>query len=338
MERVYYWESKALTQVTDFLCYMDLRLENYDELYVIRDKNEIIATGAIKGKVLKCIAVREHGGNLINKVMTHLINRVNELGYNDCFIYTKPSVYKSFEFLGFKKIAVTENVVLMENSLDGFKVFLNNLKLYKKKGYSGAVVVNCNPFTLGHRHLIEYASNLCDHLHVFLVWEDASTFSKEVRYNLVAKGISHLKNVSLHKGMDYIISNATFPSYFLKDDVDVIKEQIKLDLNIFESIAEVLNITHRFIGQEPFNPVTNMYNRLMAQELSKKNIQVTEIKRKAVDGEIISASKVRELIAKGSICEVKTFVPNSTYNFLLSYEGLKIIECLRKEYNSEHLV
>ncbi|EFA28598.1 ABC transporter, ATP-binding protein, partial [Haemophilus influenzae HK1212] len=38
----------------------------------------------------------------------------------------------------------------------------------------GSIVMNANPFTLGHRYLIEQALQQCDHLHLFIVGEDAS--------------------------------------------------------------------------------------------------------------------------------------------------------------------
>ena len=41
---------------------------------------------------------------------------------------------------------------------------------------------------------------------------------------------------------DYIISSATFPSYFQKDEVAVIESQANLDIKVFTKIAKVLNI------------------------------------------------------------------------------------------------
>ena len=40
----------------------------------------------------------------------------------------------------------------------------------------GAVVMNCNPLTLGHRYLIEQALKQCDYLMIFVVQEDKSFF------------------------------------------------------------------------------------------------------------------------------------------------------------------
>ena len=94
---------------------------------------------------------------------------------------------------------------------------------------AGAVVMNANPFTLGHQYLIEKAASACSLLHLFIVSEDASLVPFPVRFQLVKDGISHLSNVVLHKTGSYLISNATFPSYFLKDEESAICSHARLD-------------------------------------------------------------------------------------------------------------
>lgn len=54
-----------------------------------------------------------------------------------------------------------------------------------------------------------------------------------VRRKLVEAGVAHLPNVVLHDSGPYIISNATFPSYFLKDEAAVIDGHARLDLAVF---------------------------------------------------------------------------------------------------------
>jgi len=338
MERVYRDDGVSVNKVKEFLELHHLRLEDHDELYVLKENNKIVASGAIKGNVLKCIAVEKSDNNHINTVMSYLVNRTYELGCKNVFIYTKPETYKSFEYLGFKKIASAENVVLMENAISGFEDYLNKLENKDFGGIVGSVVVNCNPFTLGHRHLIEYASKNCDLLHIFVVWEDESTFPNDIRYQLIEQGISHIGNVILHKGKDYIISNATFPSYFLKQDVDITREQIELDLNIFKIIANRLDIKKRFVGQEPLNPVTGEYNRLMKTVLSDVAIDVVEIPRITTTNGVISASAVRMLLVQGKFNDLRDYVPSSTYDFLVSKEAEPIIYRLRKTFNANDLV
>ena len=196
--------------------------------------------------------------------------------------------------------------------------------------------MNGNPFTLGHQYLIERAAAESDVLHLFIVWEDRSSFPAEVRYELVKKGTKHLKNVVLHKGKDYIISNATFPSYFLKEEDDLVKVHALLDLEIFKNyIVPALGINKRFIGEEPYCAVTKTYNDTMKETLPSSGIAVEEIKRLSREDEIISASRVRDLIAREGLESIKNMVPETTYQFLQSQEAEPILEILRKS-NSRH--
>ena len=46
-----------------------------------------------------------------------------------------------------------------------------------------------------------------------------------------------------------MISNATFPSYFLKDKDTVIRSHARLDIQVFQKIAGALNISQRFVAK-----------------------------------------------------------------------------------------
>ena len=63
--------------------------------------------------------------------------------------------------------------------------------------------MNCNPFTLGHRYLIEQASEKVDHLYVFVVEEDKSFFPFSDRIGLVKKGTADLKNITVKPSGKY---------------------------------------------------------------------------------------------------------------------------------------
>jgi Citrate lyase synthetase len=195
---------------------------------------------------------------------------------------------------------------------------------------SAAVVVNCNPFTLGHKYLLEYAAARCKLLHIFVVWEDYSVFPSEIRYRLVKKGTEHLPNVIVHRGRDYIISNATFPSYFIKKYEDLVETHAKLDLGIFAKyFAGTLKIKKRFVGEEPNCMVTATYNKIMKQILPLNGIEVEEIPRITSEGSAISASRVRELVKNNEMEKIKELVPDTTYQFLMSAEAEYIIQRIR---------
>lgn len=76
--------------------------------------------------------------------------------------------------------------------------------------------MNCNPFTLGHRYLIEEACSQVDILYVFVVEEDKSYFKFEDRIEMVRQGTKDLKQVQVLPSGKYIISKETFAQYFKK--------------------------------------------------------------------------------------------------------------------------
>lgn len=106
----------------------------------------------------------------------------------------------------------------MENSRERLTRYCRQLAMYRQPGRKiGAIVMNANPFTLGHRWLVEQAASQCDWLHLFVVKEDASCFSYHDRFKLIEQGITGIDKVTLHPGSAYLISRATFPGYFLKE-------------------------------------------------------------------------------------------------------------------------
>lgn len=301
---------------------------------VITDFGKIIATGSFAGRVLKCIAVDEEykGLGLSEKVFTHLTNEQFRRGRTHLFVFTKPQNKQIFSDLGLSLIAeVPSKVVLMENRTDGIRKYLDELAAESGEIVpSAAVVVNCNPFTLGHRYLLEYAAARCQKLHVFVVWEDKSSFPTEVRYRLVKEGTADLPNVIVHRGRDYIISDATFPTYFIKHYEDVVETHARLDVTIFlQYIAQRLAIQKRFVGEEPYCAVTSEYNKVMAEMLPAAGIELEIVPRKTAGGAAISASRVRELLRSGDFAAVRALVPETTYRFLVSEDAGEIIEKLR---------
>jgi [citrate (pro-3S)-lyase] ligase len=325
-------------QLEEFLKKQHLSLDR-DVEYTIAffDRGKIVATGSLGGRILKCIAVDAEYQNmcLSGKLVTHLIREAYTRGKTHLFIYTKPENKRIFSGLGFYPIAeVPSKVVLMENRPAGIKNYLKEIIPDKScNSGSGAVIVNCNPFTLGHQYLIEYAASRCQTLHLFVLQEDKSSFPAEIRYRLVKEGVKHLDNVVLHQGKDYIISDATFPSYFIKEFRDTAETHARLDLELFTSyIAPALGIQKRFVGEEPYCKVTATYNSVMEEILPAKGIEVQVVPRMLHEGQPISASGVRKLIHEGKLRDVKKLVPETTYQFLLSPEAEGIIQRIQADH------
>lgn len=285
----------------------------------VNDNGQIISTGSLAGKVLKCFAVSPEyrGEGLCTKMVSGLISKAFSSGITHLFLFTKPEYKPLFSGLGFYEIISTNSAILMENRRYGIRDYLSSLE--HGTGIQGAVVANCNPFTNGHLYLMETAAKQCDTLHVFILSEDKSEFSSSDRYQMVRNGTKHISNLILHQTSDYLISSATFPAYFLKDKAQKAEMQCELDLEIFcRYFSKELNITKRFAGTEPFCSVTNFYNQQMKLILPKYGIEVVEIPRLKVDGAEVSASYVRKLISQGRLDQVKKLIPLSTYQFLLS--------------------
>lgn len=186
----------------------------------------------------------------------------------------------------------------------------------------GAIVMNCNPFTLGHQYLIEYASQRVEVLIIFVVEENKSYFPFEDRIQLVRLGTRHLQNVYVVPSGKLIISTATFPGYFLKDTPEAVGVDTSLDVSVFgEYIAKAFHIKSRFVGEEPLDIVTNNYNESMKRILPRFGIEVVVIPRKEKGGNVISASRVRKYLGEGDFEGIKELVPESTYLYLCDKFG-----------------
>jgi [citrate (pro-3S)-lyase] ligase len=200
------------------------------------------------------------------------------------------------------------------DELDDYLSFLESQKA-DAEGVIGAVVMNCNPFTLGHRYLIEKASAECGFLYVFVVEEDKSEYSFNDRIALVEKGVSDIGSVKVLPSGKFIISTLTLPEYFEKSKKITIDATYDIDM-FARHIAPVLNISKRFVGDEPTCYITRQYNQAMKDILPKHGIEFIVFQRKEFNGIPVSASIVREHIKNGKYEDIKNLVPESTYEFL----------------------
>ncbi|MDO5323144.1 MAG: [citrate (pro-3S)-lyase] ligase [Clostridia bacterium] len=282
---------------------------------VLMDDDEIIATGSLDGCTLKCIAVSpmHQGEDLSARIITELRREALERGEEHLLLFTKPGNEAMFTPFGFHPLVRTADCLLMEDRRDGLERFLAGLYRPETDAETGCIVCNCNPFTLGHRYLIETAAKQVEVLHVFVLSEKKSLFPPEVRLKLVREGCQDLKNVFVHKTGPYMVSSATFPSYFIKDKARVDEIYCELDVHLFgERIAPALHIRRRFVGSEPNCPVTRFYNEQLKARLPGYGIELTEIPRRAYGGEAISASRVRALMEAGDIEAIRPLVPEIT--------------------------
>ena len=187
----------------------------------------------------------------------------------------------------------------------------------------GIVVMNCNPFTLGHRYLIEQAAKQVERLYVMVVKEDCSLFAYTERKAMVEQGVADIKNVTVIDGSDYAISRATFPTYFLKRLDDAADTQMLLDLDLFRRhIAPALGATVRFVGTEPTDQLTRRYNQLMHEALK----DVRETDRLEKDGNAVSASRVRKAMEEGDMNTIRQLVPPTTLPYIIAHLATQALQ------------
>ena len=304
---------------------------------IFDDNWRLIATGSCFHNTIRCLAVSgEHQGEgLLNRVVTHLMEVQVERGNLHVFLYTKPGSAKFFGDLGFSEIARLDELVFMENRRDGFDTYLEHLERVPANR-SAAVVMNANPFTLGHRYLVEKAAAENECVHLFLLNEEAGPIPFAVRKRLVQEGTADLPNVIVHDSGPYIISSATFPSYFLRDEDAAIRAHAALDLTIFTRIAAAVNISTRYVGDEPISRVTALYNEIMAKKLPELGIGCVVVPRLEKNGRIVSASTVRQDIHDDAWESVRELVPESTWRYFTSPEAKQVICAIRDMKNPKH--
>ncbi len=302
------------------------------------DDWNLAATGSCFANTLRCLAVSSdrQGEGLLNQIIGHLMEVQLQRGNSHLFLYTKPNSAKFMADLGFYEIArVPGKLVFMENRRGGFRRYCEGLQKAEGQKTAG-IVMNANPFTLGHLHLVEKAAKENDAVHLFVLSEEAGPIPFAVRKRLVKAGVAHLKNVIVHDSGPYIISSATFPSYFLKDGDTVIRTQAELDLQVFSQIAEALGIQRRYVGQEKASHVTALYNETMLKKLPGLGIGCVEIPRLASEDKVISASTVRQAIHDGRLEEVKNFLPETTYAYFAGAESEAVRLAIQAEKNVIH--
>lgn len=187
----------------------------------------------------------------------------------------------------------------------------------------GVVVMNCNPFTLGHRYLIEQAAKQVERLFVMVVREDCSLFAYAERKAMVEEGVAHLENVTVIDGSEYAISQATFPTYFLKRLDDAADTQMLLDLDLFRRhIAPALGAIVRFVGTEPTDRLTRRYNQLMHEMLA----DVRETDRLEKEGNAVSASRVRKAMEQGDMSTIRQLVPPTTLPYIIAHLATQALQ------------
>ena len=327
------------SKVEGFLQANGLRMETLDVYYTLQNTDgDILAGAGLAGDVIKCVAVAPEARSegLVAPLVSHILS---QHGPGNLKVFTKPENEAVFESLGFHAIARAPLAILMENGrgLEAYCACLKDtlLSFRPTEGSGeisssvGVVVMNANPFTLGHRYLLEQAAARVDRLVVIPV-RTSYAFPYTERLAMIKAGAP--SGVTVVDGSAYQISAATFPTYFLKDLSEAAETQMRLDLDLFaRHIAPALGATVRFVGSEPQDPLTARYNALMQELLPLKVVEIPRLKAEPVSEAsdpvkpintshtaVISASAVRTALEEGSYSRAAALCPESTRPYLMA--------------------
>lgn len=335
---------------------------DYYAALVDETTDEIVAGGGLKGDVIKCVAVADgHKGEAVaNQIVSHLIAHANADGHQCVKLFTKPQNQKMFESMSFRLLAEAPKAILMETGIGGIKRYCEELRVKNEERrvkseesnselhhitsttpqpvklhhlnpsppqlimpQSGIIIMNCNPFTLGHRYLIEQAAQQVDTLYILVVREDCSMFGYDERKAMIVRGVAHINNVVVCDGSEYSISATTFPTYFLKCLSDASDTQMTLDIDLYRRhIAPALGATVRFVGTEPDDPLTRRYNELMKSMLP----DVREVARLQQSGVAVSASRVRKAIVENHLALAARLVPPTTVPYIVAHLATRALK------------
>lgn len=313
-------------RIASFLKEFGLKLEdNVDQTIYMEDGNGIVATLSASKCILKCLAVKPdaRGENLAVTLVSEMIKRFHSAGIYYYQVFTKPEYSEVFKRLGFRPVLETEKVAFFEGGEGDIDSCISKMKVQMKynlgiDGVSGdsdiaGIVINGNPFTIGHLKLVEYAAARHKYVLVFVVEEDSSYFTFKERYAMAYLALKPIGNVLVLPSSEYIVSKSTFPGYFLKTVDETTEEYAKCDALIFEKyFMPKLGLCKRYVGEET-SDYMRIYNDMLKSVLGER---LEIVKRFEEKGEVISAAKVRSLIRDGSLDEALEYVPRNNYSVM----------------------
>lgn len=268
----------------------------------------------------------------LKKTYRELLNEFGDTFYFDFLLHVGKNATEKIAEVLFQDLKKKEFSQLCKKNLMGDDIQKCNLKRknlelekylekIKKESFLGklrfgSIVMNCNPFTRGHRYLIEYASKQVDYLYIFIVEEDKSYFKFSDRIEMVRRGTHDLNNIMVFPSGQFMISANTFSEYFTKDTI--VKEiDASVDVELYgKYIAPALGISVRFLGKEPIDMITKQYNEVLKEVLPQYGIEVIEIDRLTEREDVISASRVRRYLAEKDWEAIQNIVPVTTYEYL----------------------
>ena len=310
-------------QIERFLSRFGLKYENnIDRTLYMEENGEVIATLSASKYILKCLAIAEayRSEKLAVTLVSEMIKRLHADGIYHYRVFTKPEYCGVFKSLGFGLLLETEKFSALAGGEGGISDAIGQMRVQMKfslgidsfgeNSDTACIVLNGNPFTEGHLKLAEYAAARHKFVLVFVLEEEGSLFSFKERFAMAYLALKPRANVLVLPSSMYIVSKATFPGYFLKTLDETTEEYAKYDALLFRKyFMPELGIVKRYVGEET-SGYMRLYNEVLGRILGDKLEVVPRFKE---DGEVISASAVRSLLAEGKTEEALKFIPRSNY-------------------------
>lgn len=312
---------KNLNKLESYFKSYNLDLDSFDKLYLAYEDEKIIASAGYYKNTLKLFTADSNYSylNLFDKLLSILIKDMQKLNYKNIFVFTKKAYEDMFKSFNFIKLASAEKSTLLVRTEVEVESQIKNMADFNNPPYS-SIVMNANPFTNGHEYLVKKALENSDRLIVFLVENDESYFPFALRKKIALANLKKYKNVYLVDSGDFIISSSTFPSYFLKENL-INKDHAIIDSKIFRDyFVDSIGINARYLGEEPIDPSTKIYNETLKSILGEK-IKVEIIPRLENNRGLISASTVRLLYKNAKFDEMKDYLSDITIDILREYRN-----------------
>ncbi|MDR1360458.1 MAG: GNAT family N-acetyltransferase [Deltaproteobacteria bacterium] len=311
-----------------------VRPEGCQAVFGVWEGGELLGCAGLKEDVLVGFAVsaQAQGQGLLGVLCTELIRRGLAQGRDTFYIFTRPDKIRIFTDCGFQVVAARRSVCLLEWGARSISAHCASLRAFvaDKPEEAACIVMNANPFSLGHLHLARKAAAENPWLHVLVLEEDKSVFPFEDRLRLARACLADMPNVSVSAGGRYVISQLTFPDYFLKSG-EAEEAHADMDLLLFgQYVAPALKVSRRYVGEEPYCRVTAAYNARMREMLPEYGIEVVLVPRKKWAQGFISACTIRDLLGRDQAEGLEALVPPATYEFLRSPRGRAIAAGLKK--------
>ncbi len=300
---------------------------------LLYDAQGLLATASYEGRVIKMVAVRagEMGQDHMAKVLSFILKTLADENITHTFVYTTLDKKAYFEPFGYRFFAHTDHVALGERGGDITHVLTQQAQSLNVLEDVGCVVINANPLTLGHAHLIDTLAKNHQTGLVFVVAEDHSVFPFKTRFSLVETYVQKYPHLTVLSTGPYLVSKASFPSYFLSDEAAQTSQHATLDVAIYEGYFKpIFNLKKRYVGEEPFSHTTALYNEVMEATLED---HLVIIPRLTLNATPISASEVRRRLKTGDLHTVSAFLPEHVTQFLASKEGSEILARLRTRHD-----